>query len=262
MEQHFSHNKWLNKFSIEGKVILITGSTRGIGRALAEAFLENGAKVWIHGRDGGICNELGTALGAYSVAADLSKASNVETLCQTVLAKTPEIDCLINNAAMEVPKGVDEIDVSFLDELFQVNLYAPVMLVKHLLPGLKAATPSSVINMTSIHQDVPYARNSVYGMTKSALKLYTKTAAIELARFGIRVNNLAPGAIETDINREIIDQIGRDSFAEWIPSGSVGTTDELVGATLFLASSASSYVTGTTLVVDGGYSQNLVRYWA
>ena len=91
--------------------------------------------------------------------------------------------------------------------------------------------------------------------------MFTETAAIELARYGIRVNNLAPGAIATDINRGVIEAIGRDQFAEWIPLGHVGTAAELIGAVRYLASSASRYVTGTTLYVDGGYSRNLVRYW-
>ena len=107
---------------------------------------------------------------------------------------------------------------------------------------------------------MPYPHNAAYSMTKAELAMFTKTAAVELAPDGIRVNNLAPGAVETDINREVLDEIGREKFAEWIPAGRVGQTREMVGPALFLASPASSYVTGATLYADGGYLQNLVRY--
>ena len=90
--------------------------------------------------------------------------------------------------------------------------------------------------------------------------MFTKTAAVELAPQGIRVNNLAPGAVETDINREVIREIGEENFREWIPIGRVAQSQEMIGPALFLASDASSYVTGTTLYVDGAYSKNLVRY--
>lgn len=256
------NNRWKSQFSVHNKVIVITGSTRGIGRALAEAFAEEGAIVWIHGRDIKTCENIARPIGAHFVGADLTQPESVDHMCSTILAKTPQIHCLINNAAMEVPVGVEEISYEGLRDSFQVNVFAPTMIVRGLLSGLRQASPSSIINMTSIHQTIPYGRNSVYGMTKSALGMYSRTAALELARFGIRVNNLAPGAIETDINKEIIDQIGKKAFADWIPNGRVGTTEEIVGATLYLATQASSYVTGTTLYVDGGYSQNLVRYWA
>jgi glucose 1-dehydrogenase len=97
-------------------------------------------------------------------------------------------------------------------------------------------------------------------MAKAALDMFTKSMAQELSAEGIRVNNLAPGAVETDINREILAEMGHDNFNQWIPAGRVAQTDEMVGPALFLASDASRYVTGTTVVADGAYLQNLVRY--
>jgi NAD(P)-dependent dehydrogenase (short-subunit alcohol dehydrogenase family) len=97
-------------------------------------------------------------------------------------------------------------------------------------------------------------------MSKAALAMFSKTVALEVAPSGIRVNSLAPGAVETELNRDVLDRIGRDKFADWIPLGRVARTEEMVGPALFLASQASSYMTGATLFVDGGYMQNLVRY--
>jgi gluconate 5-dehydrogenase len=97
-------------------------------------------------------------------------------------------------------------------------------------------------------------------MSKAALHMFTSTLALELGPMGIRINNLAPGAVETDLNREVIDEIGRDKFGEWIPLGRVARVEEMIGPAIFLASSASSYVNGATLYADGGYKLNLVRY--
>ena len=260
MEAHCSDAMEHDVFSLRDKVIVITGSTRGIGKTLAQSLYELGARIWVHGRSAQMCADVASELSGLWVAADLFDPAGVSHLCDTVLADTDVVHCLINNAAMEIPRPVAELDQGYVAQTLQVNVTAPVMTTKLLLPALRSAGRASVINMTSIHQSVPYPHNSVYSMSKAALDMFTKTAALELAQDGIRVNNLAPGAIETDINRDVIEEIGRRRFAEWIPAGRVGTTAELVGAVRYLASSASSYVTGTTLYVDGGYSQNLVRY--
>lgn len=260
MEAHYLGSQWLDQFSVEGNTVVITGSTRGIGLALARAFHDLGARVWVHGRDAAVCETVASTLDHMWVAADLTTPAEVDRLCDEVLSRTPVVHCLINNAAIEVVKPIGELDASFIMTVLQVNVTAPVIITRRLTGALTAAEGASVINMTSIHETVPYPQNSVYSMSKAALAMFTRTAALELAPFNIRVTNLAPGAIETDINRDLIDDIGRERFAEWIPLGRVGSTDELVGAALFLATRASSYVTGTTLFADGGYSQHVVRY--
>jgi gluconate 5-dehydrogenase len=166
----------------------------------------------------------------------------------------------VNNAGIEPVMPLEKLELAKFDACFAVNVRAPMQLTTALLPLLKAANGASVINVTSIHDTTPYPHNAVYSMSKAALAMFTKVAAIELAPFKIRVNNLAPGAIETDINREVIEQMGRQNFAQWIPAGRVGTVDEVVGPALFLASDAASYVTGATLYADGGYRHNLLRY--
>jgi gluconate 5-dehydrogenase len=135
-----------------------------------------------------------------------------------------------------------------------------VELTQRLLPLLKAAPGASIINVTSIHDTVPYPGNFAYAMSKAALAMFTRSAALDLAPYGIRVNNLAPGAVATDLNREVIEAIGDEKFREWIPLGRVAQSDEMVGPAIFLASDAASYLTGATLYADGGYMQNLLRY--
>ena len=241
---------------LTNRIALVTGSSRGIGRAIAEAFERAGARVWFHGTRA-------DPRRTNHVAADFTRAADVQRMAETVLAAEKRLDILVNNAGIEPIMPLDAIDMSKFDACFAVNVRAPMQLTTTLLPLLKAAGRAggaSVINITSIHDSVPYPHNSVYSMSKAALAMFTKTASIELAPHGIRVNNLAPGAIETDINREVIDEIGRDKFARWIPAGRVGTTDEVVGPALFLASDAASYVTGATLYADGAYRHHLVRY--
>jgi len=247
-------------FSLQGKIALITGSTRGIGEELARGFAEAGAKVWVHGRDEASGHALAGELGGRFVKADLSRSEGVRALADTLIAAESRLDVLVNNAGLEIIMSLDQLDMFAFDLIWQVNVRAAVELTRRLLPLLERSSAGSIINITSIHQSVPYPNNAAYSMSKAALAMFTKVAALELAPRNIRVNNFAPGAVETDINRDVLDAIGRDKFQEWIPLGRVAMTREMIGPALFLASNASSYVTGATLYVDGGYRQNLVRY--
>jgi len=241
------------------KVALVTGSSRGIGRAIAEALTAAGARVWFHGtsEEG---RKVADAVKQPFVRADFSRVEEIGSMAETILSREKRLDILVNNAGIEPIMPLDSIDWKHYEACFNVNVRAAVELTTTLLPLLKSAGAASVINITSIHDSVPYPHNAVYSMTKAALNMFTKVAAIELAPHGIRVNSLAPGAIETDINREVIEKMGRDKFAKWIPAGRVGTVDEVVGPAMFLASDAASYVTGEMLYADGGYRHHLVRY--
>jgi gluconate 5-dehydrogenase len=244
---------------LDGKVALITGSTSGIGKALAQGFAAAGARVWLHGRNELAGETLAQQLGTRFIAADLSQSEQVERLAQTLLAAEERLDILVNNAGVEIIMPIEQMNMDNLDMIWRVNVRAPFQLTHLLLPRLKQ-TRGSIINITSIHDTMPYPNNSAYSASKAALAMFTKTIAVELAPHGVRVNNFAPGAVETEINRDVIREIGEDKFREWIPLGRVAQTDEMIGPALFLASDASSYVTGTTLYADGGYLQNLVRY--
>ena len=235
---------------LANKTALITGATRGIGTALARGFAREGAYVLLHGRDHESGSALAQELNGKFFPADLARPEQVDELAASI---GREVSCL------EMVMPFASFDFHLLDMMWQLNLRAPAQLIHALLPKLQAAGSASVINVTSIHQTVPCAHNGGYAMTKAALGMLTQTLSIELAPLGIRINNFAPGAVETDMNREIIERMRKD-FAEWIPAGRVAHTDEMIGPAVFLASDESAYVNGATLVADGGYSHNLVRY--
>ena len=250
------------KVDLARKVALVTGSSRGIGRAIAEGFVRAGARVWFHGTSDD-ARGVADTIGQPFVRADFTNPDDVRRVAETIAAKEQRLDVLVNNAGVEPVMPLIAIDLAKYDACFAVNVRAPLQLTTALLPLLQVAGRAggaSIINITSIHDSVPYPHNAVYSMSKAALAMFTRTASIELAPLGIRVNNLAPGAIETDLNREVIEKMGREKFAEWIPAGRVGTVEEVVGPALFLASDAASYVTGATLYADGAYRHHLVRY--
>ncbi len=246
---------------LTGRRAFLTGSCRGIGAAIAVAFAEHGATVAVHDRDDNETSRTWAAAHGFEFfAADLSDADQVRALADGVLADGKGLDILVNNAGVEFLATMGNLDPAAVSTQLMVNLEAPILLTNLLVGSLKRSPYGSIITITSIHADVPSYGNSVYCAAKAGLELFTRTIAIELGPYGVRANAIAPGAIETDINRFILDEIGRDNFAQWIPLGRVGQVDDIAHPALFLASDASRYVTGATLVVDGAYSQHLVRY--
>lgn len=244
-------------FDLTGKTALVTGGTRGIGLEIAKGLREAGANVWIHGSRRERTEAVAKEQGFQYLYGDLKDTAQLDVMLKPFLAKQGTLDILVNNAGFETHREIAEGTEDELNDILSVNAKSPYFIVQKLLPALKSAGGASVINVTSIHQQVPVRGNGYYCMAKASLSMYTKVAALELAKYGIRVNNLAPGAILTDMNRELVEQM---DFDQWIPLGRVGKAEELIGPAIFLASAASSYVTGTTLFVDGGYSENLLRY--
>lgn len=244
-------------FSLENKVALVTGATTGIGLAIVQAYKEAGATVLLHGRKEKFTTEVASQWGVIPVWADLNHPKEKEALIEQIKKQTPVIDILVNNAGVEVEAALQNFDLITYQKLQEVNVETPMWLFQQLLPLLRQSTNASVINVTSIHEAIPVRNNGYYCMSKAALAMFTKNAALEFGKEGIRFNNLAPGAIQTKMNAELIATL---PFEEWIPLKRVGTVTEVAGPALFLASDASSYITGTTLTVDGGYSENLLRY--
>lgn len=244
-------------FDLSGKTALVTGGTRGIGLAIALGMQEAGAKVWIHGS-----GESGTAKvagehGFRYVYGDLKDSGAVDKMLEPLEEQEERLNILVNNAGYETHSPVEFGNMEEMDSIYNVNTKSPYFIVKKLIPLLRKSGSGSVINVTSIHQTVPVRGNGYYCMAKAALSMFTKVAALELAKDQIRVNNIAPGAIRTDMGREILASM---DFGQWIPLGRVGNSEEIAGPAVFLASAASSYMTGATLYVDGGYSENLLRY--
>jgi len=245
-------------FNLKGKKVFITGSTRGIGRALAKGFVESGCEVWIHGRKAKDCEAVAAQLGAKWINGDLSKKEEVSRIGDYFLS-LGTLDILINNAAIECANPIEALDTELFDSTFDVNVKAVTALIYKLIPLLKKSVSGTIMNVTSIHQETPYPNHSAYCMSKAALGMLTKCLALELAPYNIRINNFAPGAIRTEINKKVVDEMEGD-FKKWIPLGRVGSPDEMIGTALYLCSNASSYVTGATFYVDGGYREHIVRY--
>ncbi len=242
------------------KTVLITGSSRGIGLALALGFQKAGAKVIIHGRDKEHIKKISKQTGLKAFASDLSTAEGTLKLAEEFTKEIGRLDILINNAGLEKRIAAENIPLDDFQNIMHVNLHAPFLLIQQLLPLLKKAKEPSVINVSSVHETLPCPYNTAYCMAKAGLKMMTKSLASELAPYGIRINNLSPGAIETDMNREFIKVTGREKFEEWIGLGFIADADSLIEPVMFLACNESSYMTGASLVLDGGLQYNLVPY--
>ncbi len=247
-------------FSVKDKVVIITGSTRGIGKAIAKGYIEAGGKVWVHGVKEESTKKVAEEIGANNyVAADLSNINELEVMIKKIVSTESKIDVLINNAGFEEHSSIENIHTTCIDKIYNINTNSHYILLSKLIPLLKKSTFASIINITSIHDVVPVRNNSLYCMSKAALGMMGKVASLELGNHNIRVNNLAPGAIKTQMNENLLDDIG-EKFQQWIPLGRVGQVDEIIGPAIFLGSDAASYITGTTIYVDGGYKENLLRY--
>lgn len=244
-------------FDLTGRIAFVTGSTRGIGAAIALGLKEAGATVWIHGSREETAKEAAGKYGFRWVSGDFGNTEELKRVAKEIKNREDHLDILVNNAGCEAHEPVGQISQEVWDKIHRVNGKAPLLLLQELLPLLEKSSHPSVINVSSIHQLIPMRTGAAYCMSKAELAMFTKVAALELAGRSIRVNNLAPGAIATDINREVVEAL---PFQDWIPLGRVGSPQELVGPAVFLASDASSYMTGATLFVDGGYKENLLRY--
>ncbi len=247
-------------FNLDGKVAVVTGASRGIGEAIATSFAKAGAKVAIASRKIEPLSEVASRIEkgggqALAVAAHTGKPEDVSKLFRAAVEKFGAVDILVNNAATNPYFGplVDIEDAAF-DKTVEVNLkgyfYCAREVVRHLL---SRNAKGSIINIASVAGLRASPMQGCYGMTKAAVIAMTRTFATELGSTGIRVNAIAPGLVETRFSAAIVqnDEL-RGHAVSRTPLGRHAQPGEIVGAALFLASDASSYVTGHTLVVDGG----------
>ena len=250
-------------FSLEGRVALITGGSRGIGRMIAAGFLRQGARVYISARKAAACDataaELSSLGSCISIPADVASAAGMASLVAAITAREPRLDILVNNAGAAWGAPFDEFPESGWDKVVDLNLKAPFFLTQALHPLLSAAAklqPAKVINIASIDgQTVNPQETYSYAASKAGLIHLTKRMALRLVADGIVVNALCPGAFASDMNKDARDH--GDEVAKRIPARRVGVDDDMAGAAIYLASRAGDYVVGTTLTVDGGV--NLVR---
>jgi NAD(P)-dependent dehydrogenase (short-subunit alcohol dehydrogenase family) len=248
-----------NGFDLTGKVALVTGGSKGLGKAMARGFAEAGANVVISSRSEG---ELKTALaeilegtgreGIY-VVADMNKRADVAKLAETALKKMGRVDILVNNAGSNAPAPIDQIKDEDWDRILELNLTSVMALTRALAPQMKERKWGRIIHISSIMGFVSKGGRAPYSATKSALIGFAKGCAIDLGPFGITVNCLAPGPFLTDLPMSLLSPAEKAEFAKTTILDRWGDPKELVGPALLLASDAGSYITGETLVVDGGF---------
>ena len=242
---------------LAGKYTLITGGTSGIGLATAQAFIAEGAKVAITGRNPAALEQAQRLLGddGWAIAADAGDIAGQRQLAQTLAERWPRLDAVFINAGDVTHGAFRDWTAEQWDQLMNINLKGPFFLLQALLPLL--ANPSSVILCGSVSAHIGLPTSSVYAASKAGILSLARTLSAELLPRGIRVNGLSPGPVRTPaLNKLGLDADALQSLQEEIkalvPLGRMGTPEELAKAALYLASDESSYVVGTELLVDGG----------
>jgi glucose 1-dehydrogenase len=249
---------------LAGKTALVTGSSQGIGEAVAIRLAEEGADVVVnyHSHPEGANHVVDSIkkLGRRCVAigADLAQVEEVRHLVQESVQQLGPLDVLVNNAGIEVNADFWKVTDTDYERVLAVNLkgvfFATQAFVQHLMD---TGRPGKIINMSSVHEELPFPHFAAYCMSKGGMKMMTRTLAIELAPFGITINSIAPGAIETPINKKLLNDPAKlKGLIENIPLKRLGRPNDVAGTAAFLASGNADYITGTTIFVDGGLLWN------
>lgn len=246
---------------MKDKVVLITGATSGIGKATAIKFGAAGAKVVVSGRreeeGGAVVAEIEAAGGEASfVRADIAKEDDVKALVAKTVETYGRLDVAINNAGVELKGAIVDADEADFRRVFDINVWGVLTSMKYEIPEMIKNGGGSIINTSSIVGHIGMAGAAIYIASKHAVEGLTKTAALEYAQQGVRVNAVAPGAIATDMIDRFAGSDGsemRDGLTQMHPLGRLGTSEEIADAVLFLASDAASFITGESLKVDGGF---------
>jgi len=245
------------QIDLSGKVALVTGSTRGIGRAIAETLAECGARVAVVGRDLARAEEAASALGgeARGFACDVSDVASVARLVEEVEKGFGSLDILVNNAGISGTFDPDMLSTSAWDSLMNVNAKGVFLGMKYAIPVMQKAGGGAIVNISSISGFVGQTGVHMgYNASKGAVRIMTKTAAVQFAKDGIRVNSVHPGFLPPmRTSKTSADPEWRAKMLKAVPMKREGRVEEVAHAVLFLASDEASYITGTELVVDGGY---------
>jgi glucose 1-dehydrogenase len=254
---------------LQDKVALITGASSGIGAGVAQRFAEEGARVAVNYRpnspkDKEAAESAAKSFAASSMAveADVSNRKEVEAMVERVVRELGRIDICINNAGIEIKRDFLDVTDDEWNRVLNVNLYGSFLVSQAAVRTMvKRGGGGRLIFMSSVHEDIPFPGFTSYCASKGAIRMMMRNLAMELAPHGITVNNIAPGAIATPINRAVLDdpEAYRNAVSE-IPLGRFGTPADVAAVALFLASDESAYVTGSTYYVDGGMTQQVTLY--
>jgi len=247
--------------ALRDRVVIVTGGSRGLGRAIAQGFADEGAQVVVVGRDGAraedAAREMAEAGGKASAhAADVAREAEVASLCATVLDRFGRIDVVVNNAGINPTyKRAEHTSLADWQAVLDVNLTGVFLMCREAGRAMLAQGHGAIVNVTSIAGHVGLARTTAYCAAKGGVEMLTRQLAMEWAPKGVRVNAVAPAYFETDLTAGLrAHDVLSGQVQARTPLGRFGHPDEVVGACLYLASPAASYVTGHSLLVDGGWT--------
>jgi NAD(P)-dependent dehydrogenase (short-subunit alcohol dehydrogenase family) len=249
-------------FSIEGKVAVVTGGSRGIGLMIARGFVEAGAKVYISSRKREVCDQVANELArlgqCFSAPSDLGTEAGAQQLAAQVAQREAAVHILVNNAGANWGAPLAEYPDAAWDKVLALNLKGPFFLTRALLPllekGAAPGDPARVINIGSIDGlQVPVLETYAYSASKAGVHHLTRALARRLAPHGITVNAVAPGPFESKMMAATLERF-RDTIVATCPLGRIGEPDDMAGIAIYLASRAGAYVTGAVIPVDGGIS--------
>lgn len=253
---------------LKGKVALVTGASSGIGRAIAERFAAEGAHVGVNylphgsGEEDARAIVAGLATEGLAVAADVSKRAEVERMVAEVVGRFGRLDIAVCNAGIEIKRPFLEVTDEEWERVISVNLYGAFVVSQAAARRMvEQGGGGKLIYTSSVHEDIPFAGYTSYCASKGGMRMMMRNLAIELAPHRINVNNIAPGAIATPINRAVLeDPEAKEEALSEIPWGRFGRPEEVAAVAAFLASGEADYVTGSTYYIDGGLTQQVTRY--
>ncbi len=250
----------MSSFDLSGKVAIVTGASRGIGASIAQTYAASGAQVVVSSRTQETIDQVTKAITdqghqATAIACHVGREDQLQALVEKTMETYGRIDIVVNNAATNPVFGpLEEASGTLFDKIMNINVKAPMLLSNLCHPMMKKNGSGSIINIASVEGLKPGLGLGVYSTTKAALIMLSQNQAKEWGKYGIRSNTISPGLIKTKFSKALWENPQLMGFIEnHLPLSRIGTTDELTGIALFLASSAGSYTTGSNFVVDGGF---------